>query len=240
MKMSKINAKYLLSVTICFLSLSSVSSAQCNAYGSFTLKHGFGVGFQNGRYMNGDTISRDKYIGGITNYKLLVAYKEENNRVVRYEYYPESGNLRSRAEVEQVVSIDTTVEDEKIKYLTHLLDVPNGDYVEYNDSKYNRLKQSGVASEYRKIGSWEEYDLRGHKEVINYVNGYPDGEYKSYYFSMKDSTYTLKQIGNYQYRKKTGHPSESVRGSTIQKRDSYYKKLITSGWGRNEWHENML
>ena len=74
--------------------------------------------------------------------------------------------------------------------------------MEYNDSKYNRLKQSGVASEFTKIGSWEEYDLRGHKEVINYVDGYPDGEYKSYYFSMKDSTYALKQIGNYQYRKK--------------------------------------
>ena len=113
--MSKINAKYLLSVTICFLSLSSVSSAQCNAYGSFTPKRGFGVGFQNGRYMNGDTISRDKYIYilGETSlgYKLQVAYKKENNRVVRYEYYPESGNLRSRAEVEQVVAIDTTVED---------------------------------------------------------------------------------------------------------------------------------
>ncbi len=197
------NAKHILSATVCLLALSCVSSAQSREYGFVTARRGFGMVFENGRYMYGDTISRDKYIGGITNYKLLVAYKEENNRVVRYEYYPESGNLRSRVEVEQVIGRDTTVENEKIKILASLFDEPYGEYEEYFDTKYTRLKQSGVVTHgRRRIGRWEEYDRWGNKEVINYVNDYPDGEYRSYYFSKKDSTYSLKLIGNYQYRKK--------------------------------------
>lgn len=206
------------------------------------------VYFKEGRYEKNDTIRRNKIY---SDNQPHVIYTTEGSSLVRTEFYP-NGRLKSKSQIIQKIGIDTThyfdfySRKSKIIILKSLLDIPNGDYIDYhNVGITNKIKSKGKCKMYTRTGNWDFYERNGNKiEAYFNTEGDLDGLYKEYYFHPADSTYTIKVEGQFgiknyddNYKTKSGKiwtdSKKEIRRIGVwnyYSRDGTLKEITTHKW----------
>jgi len=130
---------------------------------------------------------------------------QKDNPTVKIEYY-ESGNVKYKAEIVQIYSVDTIEiydydkDNYEVQIIKGFKDILNGNFISYSDKEDKAVESMGVYNLDQKEGEWNYYGEDSYL-VVNYnADGFIEGKCSEYYLSESNDNTLLRCKGKYKKR----------------------------------------